>query len=83
MTPRQYGEVVDGVRACIPGLRIYRSESHVLVIVLGPDKNASAQIDAYQWRNLVEDEAIALGLIKPAVGAAAEPAVLAEMVLDV
>lgn len=74
----------DGVRACAPGLRIYRSDMHVLATVRGPEVGGSyvcvrlsphgnepqdahyvADISLDEWRNMIEAEAIAFGLIAP------------------
>lgn len=74
---------IGDVRVWAAGVVIYRSDSRVLLTVVGAERNRAAEMSIDRWRGLIAAEAVALGLIKPTVGAAAEPAVLAEMVLDV
>lgn len=66
------------------GLSIIRLADCVSVATCDHQTNVvDAQIEIDDWRAVIEAEAIAFGLIKQPVGAGAEPAVLAEMVLDV
>lgn len=67
-----------------PRLTIRSIDGIVVVSVKGDDAFwIDEDLEIKEWHEFIRREAIALGLIRPPVGADAKPAVLAEMVLDV
>ena len=67
-----------------PTIGVTRYDTHVAVTVLTPTDHFVCQtLGVYEWRVMIEAEALAFGLIKPPVGADAEPAALAEMVVNI